>query len=188
MSGKSRREQIVDMNTGHTHGCYRAVNQKSIRECEMLVCVIVAYLLHLPDCIPHSSSGLSMCHVTRITARRFFEIFHKRTNSIQFCICKLTPMSWVDFTAGWSLLSRFTWTGSFSSQNFQLGIQTLVEWWWSENQCNVKFVYNEWTIRRVKCKLAFFKSGFLLWSVPVSGIIMTIYHMLDISELNQSEF
>lgn len=71
MSGKSRRERIVDMNTGHTHGCYIAVNQKSIRECEMLVCVIVAYLLHLPDCIPHSSSGLSMCHVTRITASRF---------------------------------------------------------------------------------------------------------------------
>lgn len=72
MSGKSRREQIVYMNTGHTQGCCIAVNQKSIRECEMLVYVIVAYLPHLSDCIPHSSSGLSMCHVTRITACRFF--------------------------------------------------------------------------------------------------------------------
>lgn len=148
MSGRSRREQIVDMNTGHIHGCYIAVNQKSIRACEILVCVIVAYLLHLPDCIPHSSSGLSMCHVTRITACRFFEIFHKRTNSIQFCICKLKPMSWVDFTARRSLLSRFTRTGSFASV-FQLEIQMLVEWW-NDNQRSVKFVYNEWTIRRAK--------------------------------------
>lgn len=28
---------VVDMDTGQTHGCYIAVNQKSIVECEMLV-------------------------------------------------------------------------------------------------------------------------------------------------------
>lgn len=84
MSGKSRRERIVDMNTGHTHGCYIAVNQKSIRECEMLVCVIVAYLLHLPDCIPHSSPGLSMCHVTRITASRFVFFKYSTRETIAF--------------------------------------------------------------------------------------------------------
>lgn len=34
----------------------------------MHVCVFVAYLLHLPDYILHSSSVSSVCHVTRITA------------------------------------------------------------------------------------------------------------------------
>lgn len=94
MSGKSRREQIVDMNTGHTHVCCICEWIVNNRMWNARVCyVIVAYLLHLPDYIPHSSSGLSVCHVTRITACRSVKyskrepsVLQTETNVLRKCV------------------------------------------------------------------------------------------------------